>query len=289
MYIFAPKSVRTKKEPAIMSSVAAMEQATLGQYFSTRKKGLEDFHPAKRRKVDATDIESEVSIRRSTRAKRQVASSQTKSNARARRGAKSRAKESLNERNCESSGILDNIVVSETTSLCDDHAFAEALIGKLSDAQRKRKMASKGIIETDDFTASVSRDKKEAQENNRKVNPEQRNRKRTQRSSKKQPKDIISKEEKLVSSQSKTDRSQDQTSRDADIPANKEAEIQASPCKTPPIVRRIDGGVKSNPWIAEQARMVLSRGRAAVNMTQQGKRKSKDCVQITSTNESNSG
>ena len=272
-----------------MSSVAAMEQATLGQYFSTRKKGLEDFHPAKRRKVDATDIESEVSIRRSTRAKRQVASSQTKSIARARRGAKSRAKESLNERNCESSEILDNNVVSEPTSLCDDHAFAETLIGKLSDAQRKRKMASKGIVETDDSTASVSRDRKQAQENSEDVEPKQRNRKRTQRSSKKQPKDTKSMEEELVSSQSKTDCSDEQTLREAGIPANREAEIQASPCKTPPIVRRIDGGVKSNPWIAEQARMVLSRGRAAVNMSQQGKRKIKDCVQITSTNESNSG
>ena len=96
-------------------------------------------------------------------------------------------------------------------------------------------------------------------------------------------------EEKLVSSQSKTDCSDEQTLRESDIPANREAEIQASPCKTPPIVRRIDGGVKSNPWIAEQARMVLSRGRAAVSMSQQGKRKIKDCVQITSTNESNSG
>ena len=275
--------------------MATMEQPTLGQFFATRKKGLEGVHPAKRRKVDITDTESEVTVRRSTRAKRQVASSQTKAS-RTHKGVICKAKKSLNEESIESSCKLGHKVVSEPTSLFDDHAFAEALIGKLSDAQRKRKMASSRQTE-DTIVNDVSKDTSaaeivKAQKDSDEMASKAKNRRRTARSSK-HPKQTAKSDEKTadhvhkrpISSELKAKSSSDQTPREVEIPP----EAQASPSKTPPVVRRIGGGVKANPWIAEQAKIVLSRGRAAVNLSQQAKSKGKERQQLTAMRDSNSG
>lgn len=302
MLIFAPKSVGTKQRTSEMTSMAAMEQATLGQYFTTRKKGLEGVHPAKRRKVDVTETESDVAVRRSTRAKKQVASSQTNTS-RARKGAKSRAKASLNEESSESSCKLGIKVVSETTSLFDDHAFAEALIGNLLDKQRKRKMASS--MQTEDTIVNVSRDTSsveicKAQGSSSGMESKPETRRRTAKSAK-SSKQLVNNDKvveqpqaaadqaQTVSSQSKAKFVSDQTPREADVPTESEAEAQTSPCKTPPVVRRVGGGVKVNPWIAEQAKIVLSRGRAAVTLSQQAKGKSKEGGQVTAGKDSSSG
>ena len=278
--------------------MAAMEQPTLGQYFTTRKKGLEGVHPAKRRKVDVTDTESEATVRRSTRTKRQVASSQTKTS-RTHKGVtgKSRAKESLNEESVEPSYKIGHKVVSEPTSLFDDHAFAEALIGKLSDAQRKRKMVSSR--QTEDTIVNVSKDTSAAEKNsvkaqkdNDEMESKAKNRRRTVRSSK-NPKQTAKNDKKIadhdqersISSELKAKSSSDQTPREVEVPAG----AQASPSKTPPVVRRIGGGVKANPWIAEQAKIVLSRGRAAVNLSQQAKSKGKEGHQVNTMRDRNSG
>ena len=263
--------------------MAAMEQATLGQYFSTRRKGLEGVHPAKRRKVDVTEIESDVTVRRSQRSKRQAASSQTKIS-RSRKGAKSNAKGSLNEESVQSS-CKGAKVVSETTSLFDDHAFAEALIGKLTDAQRKRKMASSTQME-----GAVPRDKSEveiseAQGNKDEMESKPKSRRRTARSSKSAKQVEKSENSKILESTEQVISVVDQTPEEAAIPLEKET--TASPSKTPPVVRRIGGGVKANPWIAEQAKMVLSRGRAAVNLSQ--KSRSKEEKQITASKDRASG
>jgi len=282
--------------------MAAMEQATLGQYFTTKKKGLEGVHPAKRRKVDVTETESDVAVRRSTRAKKQVASSQTKT-PRARKGAKSRAKESLNEKSSESSCKLGIKVVSETTSLFDDHAFAETLIGNLLDKQRKRKMASS--MQTEDTIVNVSRDTSsveicKAQGNLSGMESKPDTGRLTAKSAKSSKQLVNSakvvdrpqaavEQAQTVSSQSKAKFVSDQTPREADVPTESEAEAQTSPCKTPPVVRRVGGGVKVNPWIAEQAKIVLSRGRAAVTLSQQAKGKSKEGRQVTAGKDSSSG
>lgn len=270
--------------------MAAMEQATLGQYFTTRRKGLEGVHPAKRRKVDVTEIERDVTVRRSQRSKRQVASSQTEIS-RARRGAKSNTKGSLNDESVQSS-CKGAKVVSETTSLFDDHAFAEALIGKLTDAQRKRKMAS-----STQMAEEVPRDKSDveisqAQRNKHEMESKPKSRRRTARSSKSAKQadksansKIFGATEQVVSSQSMAKSLVDQTPQEADIPVEKET--AASPSKTPPVVRRIGGGVKANPWIAQQAKIVLSRGRAAVNLSQ--KSINKEEKKITASKDSGSG
>lgn len=276
-----------------MSSMAAMEQATLGQYFTTRRKGLEGIHPAKRRKVDVTEIESDVTVRRSKRSKRQVASSQSKIT-RATKAAKSKcsAKESLNEESVQSSSKLGSKVTSETTSLFDDHAFAEALIGKLTDAQRKRKMASSTQMEETVPRDTNSVESSQAQGSKGETKSKPKSRRQTARSSKSAKKaeesedsKIINAAEQVVSSLSKDKSLGDQTPCKAAVPAEKE--ISASPSKTPPVVRRIGGGVKANPWIAEQAKMVLSRGRAAVNLSQ--KSRSKEDKKITASKDSGSG
>lgn len=285
-------SSHTEQRAGEMSSMAAMEQATLGQYFTTRKKGLEGIHPAKRRKVDATESESDVAVRRSTRAKRQVASSQTKTQ-RARKGAKSKAKESLNEERYESSCKLAIKVVSEPTSLFDDHAFAQALIGKLSDSQRKRKIAfsmqtENAVVSKDTSSVEIT----QASGNSGEMESNPKNRRRTARSSKtsKQPVNkLMVDQARVVSSEPKAGSLNHQTPREADVPSENETVAQVSPSKTPPVVRRIGGGVKANPWIAEQAKIVLSRGRAAVNLSQQGKSKSKESQQVTATKDSSSG
>ena len=277
--------------------MAAMEQATLGQYFTTKKKGLEGVHPAKRRKVDVTETESDVAVRRSTRAKKQVASSQTKT-PRARKGAKSRAKES-----CKLGIKLGIKVVSETTSLFDDHAFAETLIGNLLDKQRKRKMASS--MQTEDTIVNVSRDTSsveicKAQGNSSGMESKPDTGRRTAKSAKSSKQLVNSakvvdrpqaavEQAQTVSSQSKAKFVSDQTPREADVPTESEAEAQTSPCKTPPVVRRVGRGVKVNPWIAEQAKIVLSRGRAAVTLSQQAKGKSKEGRQVTAGKDSSSG
>ena len=264
--------------------MAAMEQATLGQYFSTRRKGLEGVHPAKRRKVDVTETENEVTVRRSQRSKRQVASSQTKIS-RSRKGVRSNLKESLNEESVQTS-CKGSKVISETTSLFDDHAFAQALIGKLTDAQRKRKMASSTQMEED----AVPRDKSdveisEAQGNKDEMESKPKSRRRTARSSKSAKQAEKTENSKILEATEQVISLVDQTPQEADIPVEKET--TASPSKTPPVVRRIGGGVKANPWIAEQAKIVLSRGRAAVNLSQ--KSTNKEEKQISASKDSASG
>ena len=270
--------------------MAAMEQPTLGQYFTTRKKGLEGVHPAKRRKVDVTGTESEATVRRSTRARRQVASSQTKTS-RTHKGVtcKSRAKESLNEESVESSYKVGHKIVSEPTSLFDDHAFAEALIGKLSDAQRKRKMVSSS--QTEDTIVNVSKDTSvteiisvKAQKDNDEMESRAKNRRRTARSSK-HPKQTAKSDKKTADHDQVRSVSSELKAVEVEVPTG----AQASPSKTPPVVRRIGGGVKANPWIAEQAKIVLSRGRAAVNLSQQAKSKGKEGQQVNTMRDSNSG
>ena len=263
--------------------MAAMEQATLGQYFTTRRKGVEGLHPAKRRKLDVTEIESDVAVRRSQRTKKQVASSQTKIS-RSGKGAKRNAKGSLNEDSVQSS-YKGSKVVSETTSLFDDHAFAEALIGKLTVAQRKRKMASSTQMEE-----AVPRDKSDveisqAQANKDEMESKPKGRRRTAKSSKSVKQPEKSENSKILEATEQVISLSDQTPREAVIPVEKET--AASPSKTPPVVRRINGGVKANPWIAEQAKTVLSRGRAAVNLSQ--KSRNKEEKQITASKDSASG
>lgn len=263
--------------------MAAMEQATLGQYFTTRRKGVEGVHPAKRRKLDVTEIESNLTVRRSQRAKKQVASFQTKIS-RTSKGAKSNAKGSLNEDSVQSS-YKGSKVVSETTSLFDDHAFAEALIGKLTVAQRKRKMASSTQMEE-----AVPRDKSDveisqAQANKDEMESKPKGRRRTAKSSKSVKQPEKSENSKILEATEQVITLADQTPREAVIPVGKQT--AASPSKTPPVVRRISGGVKANPWIAEQAKTVLSRGRAAVNLSQ--KSRNKEEKQITASKESASG
>lgn len=275
-----------------MSSMAAMEQATLGQYFTTRRKGLEGIHPAKRRKVDVTETESDVAVRRSKRSKRQVASSTAKIT-RATKAAKSNAKKSLNEESGQSSYTLGIKAASETTSLFDDHAFAEAFIGKLTDAQRKRKMASSTQIEDTVPRDSSAVETSQAQKNKGEMESKPKNRRQTARSSKstkqaenREHSKILNATEQVVSSSHSKDKSLcDQPPCKPVAPVEKE--ISASPSKTPPVVRRIGGGVKANPWIAEQAKMVLSRGRAAVNICQKGR--SKEDKQTTASKDTGSG
>lgn len=294
MYIFAPKISSHNEQRSDEMSSTAMEQATLGQYFTTRRKAIEGIHPAKRRKVDVTESESDVAVRRSKRSKKQAASSIKIT--RAPRSAKSNAKESLNEESVQSSCKLGIKVVSQPTSLFDDHAFAEALIGKLTDAQqRKRKMASStqaedAVVNVPKDVSSVEISQKQVKKGEMESKPK--SRRRTARSSKsakqavnsENPK-ILDVTEQVLSSQSKDKSSSDQTPREADVPVEKEP--TSSPSKTPPAVRRIGGGVKANPWIAEQAKIVLSRGRAAVSLSQ--KSKSKEDKQVAAAKDSGSG
>lgn len=293
MFIFAPKSVHTDfgKRSSDMSS-AAMEQATLGQYFTTRRKGLEGIHPAKRRKVDMSEAESDIVVRRSERSKKQAASSQTKINTRASKAAKRNAKATLNEESVQAPVK----VVSEPTSLFDDHAFAEALIGKLSDAQRKRKMAASSA-QREDAVVSVPKDKSsvellQGQKNESDMKSKPKSRRRTARSSKtlrqnSEKSTTLDATEEVLSSQPKDKSSSDGKPLEVDAPVEKEA--TASPSKTPPIVRRIGGGIQANPWIAEQAKMVLSRGRAAVNLSQKSRGKEDLKQQAGATDKSGSG
>ena len=264
--------------------MAAMEQATLGQYFTTRRKGLEGVHPAKRRKVDVTEVESDVTVRRSQRSKRQDATRTKISRSRGGVRSKSNAKGSLNEESVQSS-CKGSRFASETTSLFDDHAFAEAFIEKLTDAQRKRKMASSTQMEE-----AVPRDKSDVeitqvQASKDDMESKPKSRRRTARSSKSAKQAEKSENSKILEATEKVTLLVDQTPREADIPVEKET--TASPSKTPPVVRRIGGGVKPNPWVAEQAKIVLSRGREAVNLSQKSRKKEEK--HITASKDSASG
>ncbi|XP_029186507.2 DNA replication factor Cdt1-like isoform X1 [Acropora millepora] len=249
-----------------------MEQATLNQYFPTRRKGLEGVHPAKRRKVDATVNESSVAVRRSIRVKKQVvASSETKTTSRTQKGARRKAKDLMNEKSVESSSKIGIKTFSEPTSLFDDHAFAEAFIGKLSESQRKRKMVSSK--QTDDTATDASKGTSSPEcisnlKNGGEADSKPKNRRQAgkTRSCKLTPID----QHKVTDTPSEitAKSSNDRSSLNADSPKVKEADISTSPSKTPPVVRRIGSGIKGNPWIAEQAKMVLSRGKAAVKMSQ---------------------
>ena len=116
---FAPKSIRkfTLEESGGMTSTA-VEQANLGQYF-TQRKGLEDVHPAKRRKVDMSGVEGEVAVRRSERSKKQAASFQSKISTRSSKASKRNAKVILKEKSVQTPAKER----SDSTSLFDDHAY----------------------------------------------------------------------------------------------------------------------------------------------------------------------
>lgn len=248
-----------------------MEQATLNQYFPTRRKGLEGVHPAKRRKVDATVNESAVAVRRSSRVKKQmVASSETKTS-RAQKGDRRKAKEFMTEKIAESSSKIGIKTFSEPTSLFDDHAFAEAFIGKLSESQRKRKIVSSKQVE--DAVTDVSKDTSSPEcnpelKNGGEADSKPNNRRQVGRT--RPCKQAATDEHKVTDTPSEIEAksSNNRTSLNADSPKVKEADTSASPSETPPIVRRIGSGIKANPWIAEQAKIVLSRGKAAVKMSQ---------------------
>ncbi|XP_068725235.1 DNA replication factor Cdt1-like [Montipora capricornis] len=253
--------------------MATMEQATLGQYFPTRRKGLEGVHPAKRRKVDGTDNEgavADVTVRRSARVKKRIASSTQTKDARTHKGARRRAKESPSEESVETSCNSGIKTVSEPTSLFDDHAFAEAFIGKLSESQRKRKMAPPMHIE-DTVVRTVSKDTI-AHENvpamreiGDEANSKTKNRRQMERFKQCRQAAGTTIPQEITSSETNLKSSSDRISLNAGSTTEKGKEATS---KTPPIVRRIDGGIKANPWIAEQAKIVLSRGRAAVKISQ---------------------
>lgn len=270
MLILAPNSVRSKKKT---SAKAKMEQATLNQYFPTRRKGLEGVHPAKRRKVDATVNESSVAVRRSIRVKKQVVASSETKTSRTQKGARRKAKDLISEKSVESSSKIGIKTFSEPTSLFDDHAFAEAFIGKLSESQRKRKMVSSKQTDDTSTATDVSKGTSSPEcisnlKNGGEADSKPKNRRQAgkTRSCKLTPMD----QHKVTDTPSEiaAKSSNDRSSLHADSPKVKEADISASPSNTPPVVRRIGSGIKGNPWIAEQAKIVLSRGKAAVKMSQ---------------------
>ena len=292
---FAPKSIRkfTLEERGDMTSTA-VEQATLGQYF-TQRKGLEDVHPAKRRKVDMSGVEGEVAVRRSERSKKQAASFQSKISTRSSKASKRNAV-ILKEKGVQTPAKEG----SDSTSLFDDHAFAEALIGKLTDAQRKRKMVASSRQRDDVITSAPKENSSEEglqgqiNESENESRPKIRRRiakysKTTERSINGEKSTDLDAAE-LVNcnpSQSKEESSSDGKSFGMDAPEEKATMI--SPSKTPPVVRRVGSGLKADPWIAEQAKMVHSRGRAAVNLSQRRRGKEDVKQQAGATEKSCSG
>ena len=293
---FAPKSIRkfTLEESGGMTSTA-IEQANLGQYF-TQRKGLEDVHPAKRRKVDMSGVEGEVAVRRSERSKKQAASFQSKISTRSSKASKRNAKVILKEKSVQTPAKER----SDSTSLFDDHAFAEALIGKLTDAQRKRKMVASSRQRDDAITSAPKENSSEeglqGQINESKNESRPKIRRRIAKYSKTTERSINGEKStdldaaELVNcnpSQSKEESSSDGKSFGMNAPEEKATMV--SPSKTPPVVRRVGSGLKADPWIAEQAKMVHSRGRAAVNLSQRRRGKEDVKQQAGATKKSCSG
>ena len=260
------------------------EQTTLNQYFTTRRKGLEGVHPAKRRKVDAKDLFSEnAGMRTRSKTRKQASMSQTKAS-RSGKATNRFVMKSGNEVSFQPSCDSGETAVSQPTSLLDDHAFAEALFGKLEAANRKRKMASLG--QTDDSVEHV-RDKGStvgAERQKEKIgvidlteaNATTRRKAKGTKPSWKELKETRQDLRKTTEGIHNSSNSDVESATQHEKTLSSTNEVTASPQKTPPVVRRIVSGVKTNPWIAEQARAVLSRGKTAVNLSQNTKNKSRE-------------
>ncbi|XP_032232693.2 DNA replication factor Cdt1 isoform X2 [Nematostella vectensis] len=264
-----------------------MDQPTLTEFFSTRKRPIEGVHPAKRRKLIETESvvsETPKSVRgRQQRAKTTTTTTKPKQRTTRTRNAKAKAtKAPGNEiHRVFLRSVMQKVVeessnsVSEVTSVSDEHDVIEATPSLNGVSERKRKtrpenaaVAEKkpgSTIEKDGNSAHDVRDEiaqpKMEGSIKEKANNTKGNRMTKTSGTRKQKEAPGSEAE--PSQKESTPMPSDDT-----IESNQH-EITKSPLKHE-TVKRNSGGLKINPWIAEQAnKVLLSRGEAALLLSQQ--------------------
>lgn len=269
-----------------------MDQPTLTEFYSTKKRPIEGINPAKRRKLIDTEAVG-VSEVQNTRESARITRQRTKTNApkptRVLRTRKSRTKnvakttESSNMQAFLSLGIKEvteetERVISEVTSTEDDHEVERIMSSKETPSlerasTRRRKLQPKQVgnkRETQESDAEIIENTKE------KTASRARRGKRSQKKEIPKVSDEVEKLQESVSVEKNDNKETTEDAKDESVSAPNKTQTKAkqsvmvpekSPIKT---ASSKSGGLKINPWIAEQAnRVLLSRGQAALLLSQQ--------------------
>ena len=267
-------------------------QTTLNEFFSTRKRGSEGVHPAKRRKV--SDVENvEIAAVHLKRKKAKEASKVEVTSAKHRRSRRAKSSKSKDAflRNTEVTSILPcagfelsgketEKAICETTSVFDDHAFEQAMNGNSS--QRKRKMPASKVSSKNSevVTTQVVIQGAKSGSDDRVIRKGSGMplRRATKATSKDHVGSVGSSPENNAKEKGGGEH-ENEKSRKAEQHVEEESSVGqnadntssqklSSPSKRHSVVKRSAGSLKLNPWISEQAKVVLfSRGQTAVAMS----------------------
>ena len=288
-------------------------QTKLSGFFSTRKRGSEGVHPAKRRKLLEVDNTGSAPLL-STKAQRPTNEiTPTRPNTRRSRRIKaSRGKETIGSYNVTSilkrSGIgslgkKDVNAISETTSVRDDHAFEETLNGTRDANQRKRKKAEQ-TSKSPEVTASKesakasrqtgkaalsTKNSKDASLPSSLDGPAETKKRRDTQSEQLTGSTASSEEKAGATEQGMSNPSiTDSNTRAVESKDHGSNQSLLSPRK-PSVVKKDAGGLKLDPWISEQAKAVLfSRGQKAVALSNE-RRNSAKAVNKSAANKKGGG
>lgn len=258
-----------------------MDQATLTEFYSTKKRPIEGFQPSKRRKVVQAEP-VEVTRQKIRRADVTISSRRMKTRANAKTTESSTRKTRKNAAENTHSTALDAFLSAETkeistkpekvgivvTSVNDNHDSVAVSFKETT--TRRRKPAHK----QQDDERLIEKNKEELVKDKEKNVQKARSTRRTKRgvtctketkvNTKTNAEDTI---ESNANSNEKNNDKIDKTDAKQSIMVK-----DKSPVRT-----NSSPGLKINPWIADQAnRVLLSRGQTALLLSQQKSAKSKD-------------
>lgn len=254
-----------------------MEQATLTEFYSAKKRPIEGIHPAKRRKVVQTES-VRVTRQKTRRADTKIATRRTKTRV-SSRSVEVSPSEKPSEANTNSAALDAFLcaemkqspkeperVDDEVTSIDDDHDSV-GISFKKTTSQRRRKTVHK-----EQETAKPDKNNVEEAGQDKTA---QKVRKSTRRSKKAT---VYSNEIKSsTTTHTESDVDTESIGKEQEVKTNPKASIMVkakSPVKT-----ASSSGLKINPWISDQAnKVLLSRGQAALLLSQQKSAASKDVI-----------
>lgn len=258
-----------------------MDQATLTEFYSAKKRPLEGFHPAKRRKVV-----QEEPVEISLHGNRKIAPRRMKTRASAAKSIEISVKKTRKTaaENAQSSALddfLDKVTKGSSsepekleivvTSVKDDHESL-AISFKEESSSRRRKAVTKQEETGKSNKKKIEETVEDKERNAQKARPKRMSKKEAV-SSHKTKLDFKTKEQDAIESNPKPKEETNNESKKQSIMVREKSPVKTS----------TSSGLKINPWIAEQANHVLlSRGQAALLLSQQKKSKTKDISNVKS-------
>lgn len=244
-----------------------MEQATLTEFFSAKKRPIDGLHPAKRRKVEQTE-----SVR-VTRQKTRRAESKSTTKGGRRASSRSISTTPANLPEVPQTAALDAFLTAEmklspkepirvteqVTSVDDDHESIGFSLKESTTTKRARKTVQKTKLASKSGESCVKERKSSSEKNVSSLGSLEENKK--------------TRAEKIQSTRRRKQETATSNVNDSTVKKLEAKEEVKSNIMTPsksPVKTTSSSGMKINPWIADQAnRVLLSRGQAALLLSQQ--------------------